>query len=356
MNAAAQLDSRDFVTRLDPKNMLGLTESFPDQVRRAVDIANAAPLATGSVRPDLVMLTGLGGSAAGGDFVRALFEANGSVPFFVNRDYHLPAFVGSGALVIACSYSGNTEETLSAYHDARRKGASIICVTSGGKLAELAESDGFPLIRIPAGQPPRTALGFLLMPVVVASERLGMIPAQDYDALIGHLEACVKLWTVDVAGPSNPCKSLALALHGKVAVLYGLGSWQGLVANRWKGQINENAKVMAFANTYPELNHNEILGWVKCTQQGVAQWAGVVLQDGSETAKMRKRREVTERLTADVCEWHGVTATGQDLLQKALALALFGDFLSLYMAALNGVDPENIDSINILKNELASVN
>lgn len=110
MDAAAQLDSRDFVTRLDPKQMLGLTESFPDQVRQAVAIAQAAPLASGSVRPDLVMLTGLGGSAAGGDFVRALFEAEAKVPFMVNRDYHLPAFVGSGSLIFACSYSGNTEE------------------------------------------------------------------------------------------------------------------------------------------------------------------------------------------------------------------------------------------------------
>lgn len=349
------LDDSGFVLRNDPKEMYRLTVEFPDQVARAVEIARGASLPNWNAKPDLVLLTGLGGSASGGDFVRALFDEFGQVPFMVNRDYLLPRYAGGTTLVFACSYSGNTEETLSAYADAKRKGCSIICVTSGGKLAELAASDGFPLIRIPAGQPPRTALGWLLMPVVVACEQLGLLPAQDMEALVQHLRNVVDEYRIEVPFETNPTKQLGQALFGALGTLYGVGFWQGLVANRWKCQINENSKAMVFANTFPELNHNEILGWVGAREQGVSRWVNVVLEDGTESAKMKKRVEVTSNLIQDRAEIHHVAATGKTLLEKMLALALFGDFVSLYLAALNDVDPENIDSINILKTELASV-
>lgn len=350
-----QLDDRSFVTRLDPKEMLRLTEEFPAQCRRALEIAQGTELPALETRPSVCILTGLGGSAAGGDFTKALFEDSGVTPFVVNRDYHLPHYVGLGDLVFATSYSGNTEETLSAYADAKKAGARVVCVTSGGKLAELAEADGFPVIRIPAGQPPRTALGFMLIPVLVAAERMNLIPAQDYEAAFSLLEALVPTWAPEAAFDDNGPKQLAHAMHGKLAVLYGLGSWQAIVANRWKGQINENAKVMAFANAFPELNHNEILGWVKADEQGVASWIGVILEDGSESAKMKTRASVTERLVGSTANFHHVKASGSSLLERMLSLTLYGDFVSLYLAALNGVDPENIDSINVLKSELSKV-
>lgn len=350
-----QLDDRSFVTRLDPKEMLRLTEEFPAQCRRALEIARDAELPTLETRPSVCVLTGLGGSAAGGDFTRALFEEIGVTPFFVNRDYHLPHFVGLGDLVFATSYSGNTEETLSAYADAKTAGARIICITSGGKLAEMAKEDGNTVVLIPGGQPPRTALGFMLIPVLVVAERLGLIPEQDYEKAFGLLEQLVPTWSVETGFDDNGPKKLAEAMHGKLAVLYGLGGWQAIVANRWKGQINENAKVMAFANAFPELNHNEILGWVKAGDQGVASWVGVILEDGSESEKMKTRARVTEQLVGSTASFHHVQASGSTLLEKMLSLTLYGDFVSLYLAALNGVDPENIDSINVLKSELATV-
>lgn len=355
MPNASLLDDRAFVLRNDPKGMYDLTVAFPSQCAKAVEIAKQAPIPSGKTKPDLVLLTGLGGSAAGGDFVRGLFEAYGTVPYFVNRDYTLPSYVNSASLVLATSYSGNTEETLSAYADARKRGASIISVTSGGKIADQTRADGFPLIQIPGGQPPRTALGFMLMPVVWACDKLGLLPAQDYDALVGHLEASVQKWGVEVPLDNNPAKQLAAKLQGNLSVIYGLGGWQGLVANRWKGQINENSKNMTFANAFPELNHNEILGWMQADQQGVQNWVGVLLQDGTESAKMKKRFDVTARLVSGICPFEVVTATGDTLLEKMVSLALFGDFVSLYLAALNDVDPENIDSINILKDELSRV-
>jgi glucose/mannose-6-phosphate isomerase len=349
-----QLDDLDFVTRLDPKGMYRLTTEFPDQCRKALEIGRAAQLSDLALKSRLVVLTGLGGSAAGGDITRAIFEAHGGIPFIVNRDYHLPTFVGVGDIVFCCSYSGNTEETLSAYDSAKRLGAKIIVVTSGGKLAERATADENVLITIPGGQPPRTALGFMAVPVIVACERLSLIPVQDYEAAFSLLESCVSKWSVESSTDSTP-KEIARALYGAVGILYGLGSWQGLVANRWKGQINENAKNMAFANSFPELNHNEILGWVKANEQGVAKWVGVVLEDGTESEKMKARAKVTADLVKDVCQFHTARAKGTSLLERTLSLTLLGDFVSLYLAALNGVDPENIDSINTLKAELASV-
>ncbi|MBL8064529.1 MAG: bifunctional phosphoglucose/phosphomannose isomerase [Chthonomonadaceae bacterium] len=348
------LDDRKYVLRNDPKDMYGLTMAFPDQCARALEIATQSNLPT--VRhPHCVVLTGLGGSAAGGDLTRALFEFDSAVPFLVNRDYTLPKWAGPNTLVFATSYSGNTEETLSAYRDASAKGCQIVCVTSGGELASLAQRDGHPLVTIPSGQPPRTALGFLFVPVAAACERFGLLPQQNWTRAFDVLQSCAKLWSVETPYDDNEPKQVADALFGNVSVLYGLGFWQGLVAGRWKGQICENAKNMTFAHTFPELCHNEVLGWVEADKQGVASWVSVVLQDGQESPKMKKRAEVTARLIHGVAQTLTVTAVGDSLLEKMLSLTYYGDFVSLYLAALNGVDPENIDSINILKSELAKV-
>jgi glucose/mannose-6-phosphate isomerase len=245
------LDDLGFVTRLDPKGMYRLTCEFPQQCREALEIARKAELSELALQTEVVALAGLGGSAAGGDIAKALFEAHAGAAFVVCRDYHVPNYMGVGDIVFVSSYSGNTEETLSAYASAKHMGSKIVVLTSGGKLAELAEKDGYHVIRIPGGQPPRTALGYMAIPVIVACERLSLLPPQNYDRLFGLLEECVRDYSADVGFDSNPAKQLAQALHGGVGILYGLGSWQSYVAWRWKGQINENAKNMAFANAFP---------------------------------------------------------------------------------------------------------
>lgn len=352
---AHSLDDRAFVTRLDPKDMLGLTEDFPDQCRRALELARAADLAPLDFEPTLVMLTGLGGSAAGGDFVQSLFEIQGRSPFVVNRDYGLPSFVDSKTLLFAVSYSGNTEETLAAYEDAKARGCRIVAVTSGGKLAERAAADGFSVIRVPGGQPPRTALGYLFVPVAAACERLGLLPAQPWDAALAALDAGREVWGMSRAHAENEAKQLAESLHGKLPILYGLGGWQGAVAKRWKAQVNENAKNHCFWHQFPELNHNEILGWVECQNQGVAHWAVVLLTGGDESAKLKARARVSFELIGGRAEFHEASAIGTSPLEKMLSLVYCGDFVSIYLAALNGVDPENIDWLNHLKAELAKV-
>lgn len=347
------LDDRSFVTRLDPSGMYDLTVAFPDQCMSALEATDRASLEI--MAPSNVVLTGLGGSAAGGDLTRCLFENEGRAPFMVNRDYSLPRFVGRETLVFAVSYSGNTEETLAAVEDAKSKGAQIVAVTSGGALGEMAAAEKWPIVTIPGGQPPRTALGYLFLPVVKLCEMIGLLPVHDFGALLDLLQTCSEEWGVAVAEESNPAKRLARELYGGLPVLYGLGGWQSAVAYRWKGQINENAKVMASHHAFPELCHNEILGWVGAGAQGEIAWRTVVLKDGTESAKMNERAAVTARLTAGATKTMYARAPGVTLLEKMLALTYMGDFVSLYLAALNGVDPENIDSINTLKRALAEV-
>lgn len=350
---ASQLDTPSFVTSRDPKGMYALAAGFPEQCRAALRIAESTSITLAADGVRQVVLTGLGGSAAGGDFARALFEAQGNVPFSVNRDYFLPGYAGPDTLVFATSYSGNTEETLSAYADARRRGARIIVVTSGGELARRADGDGVPVITIPGGQPPRTAMGYMLVPVLVAAAKLGLLPRQDIAGAAAEAEAASAGWKVESPIGANEAKQLGLTLYGALGVIYGLGGWQTVVAGRWKGQINENAKQHVFSHALPEMNHNEILGWEGTSRLGVRQWVALLLEDGTESDRMKLRAKVTLDLIARAGQVHRVKATGTTLLAKMLSLALLGDFVSLYLAALNEEDPYTIHSIDKIKDSLA---
>ncbi|MBA3725555.1 MAG: bifunctional phosphoglucose/phosphomannose isomerase [Armatimonadetes bacterium] len=348
-----RLDDPAFVLRNDPKGMMGLTMGFPDQCRKALSIASSASLNDSLTGCDQIVVAGVGGSAAGGDFLRALFEAFSKTPCFVLRDYALPTFVNERTLVIACSYSGNTEETLTASAEALGRGCKMLAVTSGGALLEVGAKEGFPVIKVQAGQPPRTALGFLFVPPAVACVRLGYLPELEFEAAFVMLDSCVERWGVQAR--ANPAKVLAGKLFETVPLIYGLGPWQGIVANRWKSQINENSKTMAFANTFPELNHNEIMGWSLADRQGVSKWATVILENGDESKRMQERSRVTQEIFSGKGEAHVVRAEGSSLLTQMLTLTFFGDLVSLYMAALYGIDPEAIDSINALKKALSEL-
>jgi glucose/mannose-6-phosphate isomerase len=351
---AARLDDPDFSTRLDPRGIYDLTVGFPEQCREALRLAESAAIPFSGEGTDLVVVTGLGGSAAGGDFTRALFEAEGRVPCLVNRDYALPHFVSVDSLVFVTSYSGNTEETLSAYADARRRGARMIAVTSGGELARQAEFDGVPVVSIPGGQPPRTAMGFMLVPMLVIASRLSLLPAQDIAGAATHCETSLERWRRETPFEHNEAKQLAAYLHGVMGVVYGLGGWQSVVAGRWRGQLNENAKQIVLTHVFPELNHNEIIGWEGAGRIGVSRWATLILEDGAERDRMRLRAEVTEGLIGGATSVRRVRAEGSTLLARMLSLALLGDFVSLYLAALNGADPSRIRSIDAIKDALSN--
>ena len=347
--------------RRDPHGMMGLVLSFADQCRTATTIgAEFGQDWTPAVEIRQVVLTGLGGSAIGGDFARCLMEEFGSVPLIVNRDYTLPHWVGPHTLVIAASYSGNTEETLNAYVQARDRGAQIAVITSGGKLADLGRQDRIPAAIVPGGQPPRSATGFMFFPLMHLLMRLGLLDkhlASEIDETITIIDAMARRLGPNVPSAENPAKQMALALQGKLPIIYGSQGYRGAVAMRWKGQFNENAKQAAFSNVLPEQNHIEALAWVLAQKQA-QNWAVVFLRDPlelKESPRIARRVEITKELVGKETEVHEVWAEGVSFLARMFSLIYFADFVTVYVALLNDICPTDMATLDYLKAELAKL-
>ncbi|MDI9636843.1 bifunctional phosphoglucose/phosphomannose isomerase [Kamptonema cortianum] len=346
------LDDLEFLTRHDPSGMTRLTAAFPEQVRQAHEIASQSQITSPVQQVRNIVVTGLGGSAAGGDLLAALSLAEGKVPVYVNRDYSIPHWADGSTLVFACSYSGNTEETLAAYTDAKAKGCSLFVVTSGGMLLQQAGEDGVESVIVPGGQPPRTALGYMLVPLLVVCEKLGLIDSQNWEDVFASLNQISARTGPEKPQAENLAKQLAHEFVNKFPVLYGSGVIEYAVAQRWRGQLNENAKVLCLTHSYPELCHNEILGWEGSGSQGVTSFTGVLLSANPVSDQMAKRIAVTAELLAGRIKFQKVEGTGGTTLARILTLCHFADWLSLYIAALNGVDPGQMDAIDTLKRRL----
>jgi glucose/mannose-6-phosphate isomerase len=348
------LDQPDSLARIDSKSMKSLLESFPDQIAAA---ARAGHKLTMDVprKTGMLVVTGLGGSAIGGDLARSIAGHHLRVPFIVNRDYDLPQFVDASSTVFACSYSGNTEETINAYQQARKAKASIVCITSGGQLEALAAKDSVPVIRVPAGLPPRAALGYSLMMLLAALQTMNMIPAmaeaiQEALALLSDLR---EEYRASNPAVSNPAKQLATSLNGKIIVVYGSNGITDAVAYRWRSQIEENAKNLASHHTLPEMNHNELVGWLYPKE--MLQQIGVVfLRDKGDHPQTQRRFELTRELIAGKASAvHEVWSKGDSLLARVLSIIYMGDFVSLYLAYLNNIDPTPVHVIESFKSKLS---
>jgi glucose/mannose-6-phosphate isomerase len=352
----ANLDDASAFTALDPSGMLRTVLSFPDMLETARRIAGDAHLLPVQTFKNVVV-SGLGGSAIGGDLARALLAGSLRIPMAVNRDYGIPAFVGEGTLFIASSYSGNTEETLAATHEAQERGATIVAITSGGRLREIAHEGGHPTILVPGGYQPRAALAFSLVPVLVILTRLGAIALEDavFDEAVDVARSISARHGPDVPTEKNPAKQLAARLSGKLPVIYGSEGYRGIVALRWKGQINENAKAPAAANVFPELDHNEILSW-SGPESLLAGMHVVVLRDPRESRAIATRVDLTKSVIAKhAAGISEIWSEGSSDLAKLCSLVYMADFVSVYLAYLYGVDPSTIDAIDFLKNELAKL-
>jgi glucose/mannose-6-phosphate isomerase len=354
------LDDIAAMTRQDPDGMMALTVGFPEQCEKGVEIGSAfeppRDWPNGPQAFKNIVITGLGGSAIGGDFLRSATEREAKVPILVNRDYDLPGFVGAGSLVIAVSYSGNTEETLSAYDQAKARGAHILVLTSGGALLEKARADGNPALVVPGGQPPRASSGYTFFPVWVAAQKLGIISDKTADTseAISLMKRQRDAFRPEEPLDTNFAKQLAMQLSGRLPVIYGSQGFRGVIAYRWHTQFNENAKIHAFAGSFPEMNHNEILGWINAPKQAI-DWAVVMIRDRNDTAKISARVEATKRLIDTSVPIHDVYADGESVLARLWTGVYYGDFVSVYLALAWGEDPTVIPSIDALKAELAKV-
>lgn len=342
------LDDLKLIHERDVSDALGIVEKQGDQLLQKFTIEGTANFAD----IDNIVYAAMGGSALAALLAHTWPKVN--KPFEIVRDYELPAYVNNRTFVIASSYSGNTEETLAALADAEAKGAQIAVIAGGGKLEEAARARGHVFIRLPKAAQPRYAALYNYRALIDLLELAGLVHQSEatveLEKTAAFLNDATKAWRADVPTSQNPAKQLAQELIGKSVVIYS-GPKLFPAAYRWKIDVNENAKQVAWVNQLPEFNHNEFLGW---SQQPVDKpYAVVDLRSNLEHERVQKRFEVSARLLSGMRpEPHVVQAEGQTPLEQMLWTQAFGDFVTIYLALLNGINPAPVDLVEKFKKEL----
>lgn len=352
------LDDLGLIKKIDKANMQNLIADFPKQCQKAQEIGKNFNVPADYITSyDQIVLTGLGGSAIGADILRSYLADEIRIPILVNRNYTLPAFVNSRTLVIAVSYSGDTEETISAYNQAKEREASIITLTSNGRLSNLAKTDNIPCVKIPGGLPPRCALGYSFIPLLILLGKLGLI--KDKEVQIKEMIENLTYLSEEVLSPQvkkkNLAKTIALKLYQKFPVIYASNDHFDAVAVRLRGQIAENGKALASSHVFPEMNHNEIVGW-EFPKKLLKDFVVVLLRDMEDHPRIKQRMDVSKtiikRQKVGIIE---VESQGLHLLSRIFSLIYIGDWVSFYLAILNKIDPTPVEQVTYLKKELAKV-
>ena len=346
----------DDIKRIDQSGMYDRLLDFHTQIEDAVRIGKEASLKLSVKGVANIVLTGMGGSAIGGDLLRSYLVDELRVPFIVNRHYALPGFIDRGSLVIVSSYSGNTEETIAAHRDAIKRKARILCITTGGETERLAIRHRQPVIKIPGGFQPRAALGYSFFPLLLAFSRLGFMKQRAKDAreTIRLLRSKARVYGDPDATGNSPLQ-LARQLKGTLPIVYSSTEYFDAIGVRWREQICENAKNLAFGHVIPEMNHNELVGW-KIGAETMGHMEVVFLRD----RRTHKRIATREGITEEIISRHAlhvseVWSEGRSLLARMFSLIYFGDWVSFYLAILNDEDPTPVMVIEQLKGELANV-
>jgi glucose/mannose-6-phosphate isomerase len=342
---------RESIGRLDPTDQLTDVLALPEHLRDALWKAESAGLEPWD-SPDGLVVAGMGGSAVGGLLARAILGDHASRPLLGARAYGLPPWTTPDTTVLCASYSGETEETLACYEAAGVIGARRVVVTSGGQLAQQARADGVPVVPVAGGYQPRAAVAYMTVAALEVAALCGIGPRMnsEIDVAADHLEELVVEWGPEGAD-DNEAKSLARALHGTVPVVAGAGLTTP-IAYRWKTQVNENAKAPAYALELPELDHNEIVGWGAAPEFG--RFSAVFLDDADTHPRVKERIDLTARLIAPGATGvYRAESRGQTTVERVFSLVLLGDLVSIYLAALRGVDPEPVEALARLKDELA---
>ncbi len=346
--------SKELINKVDSGNMWGLISSFPNHWNEVMKLTEDITLNIDSAKIRNICFAGVGGSAIGADLIRAYSLKSCPHPVQVNRHYEVPNYINEETLFIACSFSGNTEETLTALSSALEKGAQVVGVTSGGTLKKQAIEHEFDYIQIPGGMPPRAALAYSFVPLFRVFQTLGFLdePNSVLDDTYNLLRDGVSKFT-DV--DDNDALALARELNESLPIIYSDALLMEPVNLRWRGQIEENSKMLVYGNLIPEMNHNEIVGW-----EHIAHLAGrltvVMLKDQDDNPRVTKRMEIVKELVMDqalsVIE---ISTIGNSRLERMFSLVQLADWVSMYLALLNEIDPTPIAKIDILKSKLAEV-
>jgi glucose/mannose-6-phosphate isomerase len=348
--------TKNEVQLFDKSNMFEVLANFPAQLEEAFAIGSAITLPDELKSVDNIIITGLGGSAVGGDLLRSYLQYDIKLPIIVNRNYNLPAFADKNTLVIVSSYSGGTEETLSAYEDAKSKGCKILCISSGGQLSNMADNEGYYIIKLPKGYQPRCALAFSFIPLLMLMVKLGFISERDSDikGLISRMkEKSAQYITVDE--DNNPSIKLAHHIEAKIPVIYSSADILDVVNYRWRCQLNENSETLAFGNLLPEMNHNEIVGWRK-NPEILRKFVTIYLKDRDDNPRIQKRMEIMKEIIKPYRELElTIESEGNTKLERIFDLIYLGDWISFYLAIFYKADPSEIENINILKSKLTDI-
>jgi glucose/mannose-6-phosphate isomerase len=319
--------------------MIETIKKYPEMCIDAMKVAEKVDIP--DYRFNKIIVCGMGGSAIGGDLLKDLLKYKISIPIEVSRDYHLPAHADENTLTFCVSYSGDLEETLSQFVDALKKKCKIIGITSGGKLKEWCEKFNLPYILVPSGYQPRMALPYLFISMVVCLQKLGIVNLQK--EIVETIELLKRM-------KSDSVKKLADSMKDSMIVVYSFDEFSG-VAKRVKTQINENSKMPAKYDVFPELNHNEIVGYQneRLNKNSFV----LILRDKDEPEEIKARIEITKDLIKDkVKRIEEIWAEGKSKLTRMMSLVFLGDVLSYELAVLNNVDPVEVENIVILKKKL----
>ncbi len=348
------IDNLDEIKRIDKTDMLSFCVDAPKHYSEAAKLAKTASISY--PKPKAIIVAGMGGSAIGGELLKDWARDKLTVPVEVCREYSLPAYANKNTLVFVVSYSGETEESLSVFLDAVKQKCMIVCISSGGTLQEFAGKLGVPYLRVPSGMAPRATLPYLFIPLCVLMEKIGLTSTANFE--ISETIDVLKQVS-DSNSPknflsNNFSKKLALSICDTVPVVYGFGIYRA-VAQRLKQQFNENSKVPAKWEFFPELNHNEIVGWERAGKLARC-FSVIFIRDNDEPETMRQRIETTKELISkESVKIFEIQSQGSGKLAKMLSTIVIGDFVSVYLAVLRGVDPTPVKTIALLKERMKQV-
>jgi glucose/mannose-6-phosphate isomerase len=345
------LDVPETYGTVDPGGVYSYVHDFPDEINAASNLCVGFDPPGSWAGTDKIIVLGMGGSGIAGRVLSAYVNAAGGALAVTDRGYDIPEWVDERTLALAVSYSGNTAETLSAVAAAIEKGAKLFAVTSGGKLEKLAENHSFPYIKIPGGRLPRHSLGYLVVPLFECLNRASLIATPPLDAVVDITIRRREDWGADVPAAKNPVKQTAAEIYdnGYFPVIYGVGDVGAVAAERTRGQLAEDSKLYASSHFFPELCHNEVVGY-EGNDERLADFYVIVYRSPDENRTLTKQTDAAlEIIGREVAKVREIKATATDALPTLFEFIYFGDFLGYYMALLRGVNPESVRSIVELK-------
>ena len=327
--------------------MKKLVLDFPIQLQEAIIIGKNHRFITPATEFSNVVVTGLGGSGIGGSIVQNYVFDKLKIPFIVNKDYTLPSFVSKKSLVIVCSYSGNTEETVMALHQAKKAKATVVCITSGGQIAEFANKKKLDCVLVPAGMPPRACIGYSVVQILYTLSHFGLIGSQ----FEREIKAAIKYMKVEENETQKKALTISKKIFGKLPIIYSSSTFEG-VAIRFRQQLNENSKLLCWHGAIPEMNHNELVGWRDQAQDK----AVIILRNKDDYERVQTRMEINKKVfkkyTSNIVE---IYSEGKGYWEKVFYFIHLTDWVSVMLADMREVDATEVKVIDFLKKSLSKV-